>query len=188
MRWRRADRARQWQIERLPDLLYFVARALRGGHTLHTALVAAADDPAVSGDALRRAVERVAVGVPVRDELDRWAAALHHRDADLVRAVLNAGSATGAALAGALDRAATSLRDRAELQREVAALTAQARASALLLTVAPFGFLAVVAAADPAVLSRSFASFGGRLAFFVGVVLDALGWFWMRRLADGVDP
>jgi tight adherence protein B len=189
MRWFDAEeRDRRWQIARLAALLHGLSRALRGGKTLPAALQHVAADRAIAGAGLRRAARRVHDGSPVHEEIDRWATALEHRDADLVRAVVNTGAATGSALAASFDRAAASLQERSDLQREIAALTAQARASALLLTVAPVAFLLVVAISDPGVVAFAATTGIGRLALVCGVALDAVGWFWMRRLTAAVDP
>lgn len=186
-RWGAAARERRRQIEQLPAVLSGLARALRAGSTLHTALQRVAADDSLAGRGLQHAARRVCDGSPVRDEVDRWAASLDHRDADLVRAVLNTGAATGGALAGSFDRAAATLQERADLTREISALTAQARASALLLSLAPAAFLLVTMLIDPAVLAAAVGSTERRLALLVGVVLDALGWLWMRQLTAAVD-
>lgn len=182
----RNARARRREVAQLPEVLHLLARALRAGRTLHHAIGHVATDPA-AGEGFRHAARRVDDGAPVRVEIDRWAAALGHPDADLVRAVVNTGASTGSALAASFDRAAATLRERADLQREIRALTAQARASALLLTIAPLAFLVVVAVADPAVVGAGLASGPGRLALVVGVMLDLAGWVWMRRLAEAVE-
>lgn len=180
-------RARRWQIARLGAVLHGLARALRTGRTLPDALHKVAADRDVAGEELRRAARRVRDGSPVGEEIDRWATSLAHRDADLVRAVVNTGAATGSALAASFERAALSLRERADLQREIAALTAQARASALLLTVAPVLFLAIMAIADARVIAFAFTSGIGRLTVSCGIGLDLAGWFWMRRLTAAVE-
>jgi tight adherence protein B len=161
---------------------------LRSGKTLPAALQVVAGDATLVGEGLRRAARRVHDGSPVHEEIDRWATALAHRDADLVRAVVNTGATTGSALASSFDRAAASLRERADLQREIAALTAQARASAMLLTLAPVAFLGVMAMVDPRVVAFAVSTGVGRLSVFGGVALDIGGWFWMRRLTSAVDP
>lgn len=182
------ERARQRQVAQLPSLLHSLSRALRAGMTLHAALQHVAADSSVAGDGLRQCARRVRDGAPINDEVDRWAAGLAHRDADLVRAVVNTGAATGSALASSFDRAAASLQERADLRREIEALTAQARASAALLTVAPIVFLLVVAMADRSVLVVAVSSPAGRVALASGVVLDLAGWIWMRYLVAAVDP
>ena len=182
------ERARRRQIVQLASLLHALSRALRGGATLHTAIQQVATDGSVADDGFRRAAGRVRDGAPVNQEIDRWAAALQHRDADLVRAVINTGAATGSGLAASFDRAAATLDERAGLQREINALTAQARASAALLTLAPFAFLAVVATIDPTVVTTAVSATSGRVALVVGAALDLVGWMWMRRLTAAVDP
>jgi len=164
-----------------------MARALRSGATLHTALQRVAADASIAGRPLRDTARRVHDGSPVRSEIDRWAASFDHPDTDLVRAVLNTGAATGGALAKSFDRAATTLQERADLGREIAALTAQARASALLLSVAPIAFLLVVLAVDPTVVGPAVSTSGRRLAIALGLALDGLGWLWMQRLTSAID-
>lgn len=181
------DRERRCQLDQLPSLLHAMSRALRSGSTLHTALLQVAADPSVAAAPLQRVADRVRAGSAVEGEIDRWASDLDHPDADLVRAVINTGAATGSALAASFDRAAASLQERADLQREIVALTAQARASALLLTVAPVLFLGVMASVDPSVLATVLTTSGGRVALVVGVLLDLAGWVWMRRLTAAVD-
>ena len=189
MRWFDAEeRERRWQVARLAALLHGMSRALRSGKTLPDALQLIAADRTIAGAGLRRAARRVHDGSPVHEEIDRWATALGDRDADLVRAVVNTGAATGSSLATSFDRAAASLRERADLQREIAALTAQARASAMLLTLAPVAFLAVVAMTDSRVVAFAATTGVGRLAVSCGVALDVVGWLWMRRLTAAVDP
>lgn len=177
----------EWQVRRLAPLLFAIARELRGGATVHAAVQAVARDPAVAGASFVDLARRVAAGAPVVDELHRWAARLDHPDADLVRAVLGLGVSTGGALAATLERAAERIADRAELQREIRALSAPARASALLLTVAPVAFLAVLAAVDRRVLHTATGHPVAVVAVGVGFVLNGAGWLWMRRLAGAVE-
>jgi tight adherence protein B len=189
IRWFDADeRARRRQVADLAPLLHALSRALRGGMTLHAALQHVAAHSSAAGAAFVRHAQRVHDGSPVHQEIDRWAATLAHRDADLVRAVINTGAATGSALAASFDRAAASLQERADLQREISALTAQARASALLLTLAPVAFLVVMAVADPTIIRFATSTTLGRVALVAGVSLDTAGWVWMQRQAAAVDP
>lgn len=168
-------------------MLHAVASVLRRGGTLHQALAEVALDPDLAGSGLQVAAGRVDRGDNASDAIDAWASTLEHPDADMVRAVLRVGLSSGSALAVSLDRAAGSLQDRAELQREVRALSAQARASVMVLTVAPLLFLALMSFADPRIVSTAVGTSSGRVALMAGLVLDAGGWVWMRRLVDGVD-
>lgn len=168
-------------IERLPVTLRTMARELRAGATLQEAVRTVADDGPASG--FRTVVARIDAGAGVAEAIDRWAADLGHRDTDLVRAVLSTGAAAGGALAASLDRAAASLEERVELQREIRALSSQARTSAMVLTVSPLAFLAMMGVADSSVVEVVAYTGIGRACIGVGLVLDLAGWRWMRHLA-----
>ena len=102
------------------------------------------------------------------------------------RAVLGLGAATGAALADALDRTAEVIRERRELASELNALTAQSRASALLVAAAPVAFLAVFGLTDPGSLGVLVTSPLGWVCLLAGIGLDGIGFWWMRRLVGTV--
>lgn len=167
----------------LPLALELLARELRGGATLTMAMSAL---PAGVDLGLREARQRIDAGATVADELDRWSENLSPGDAVLVRSVLRLGVSTGAALADALDRTAAVLRERRQLAEELRALSAQSRASATMIAAAPVGFVLVFAVADPAALSFLFASPLGLLCLGAGLVLDGLGFWWMRHLVSSV--
>ena len=179
----------QWRVRRPPPpdlalVLELIARELRGGASLVSALAALPTDVDLGLHDLRR---RVDDGAAIGDELDRWGAAIPGDDGVLVRAVLRLGLSTGAALADALDRTAAVLRERGQLADELRALSAQSRASATMIAAAPLGFLLVFALADPGALSFLLASPLGWICLLVGVALDSIGFWWMRRLVAAVD-
>ena len=146
-----------------------------------TVALAEAGDPGLLG--VRR---RLDAGASLRDELDRWASAFPAEEALLVRAVLGLGASTGAALADALDRTAEVIRERRELASELNALTAQSRASALLVAAAPVAFLAVFGLTDPGSLGVLVTSPLGWVCLLAGIGLDGIGFWWMRRLVGTI--
>lgn len=179
----RDRRDRRLRRDRLPLVLELVARDLRSGTTLNAALtrVARAD-----GTGLAEAVGRIERGEPTVAALDRWLSTFPADDAALVGGVFQLGLRTGVATADALDRAAASLRVRHEVLAEVRALTAQSRASALVVAIAPVGFLTLVATADADASAFLFTTPGGWACLVVGLSLDAAGFWWMRRLVGRV--
>ena len=179
-------RRRRMAIAQLPEMLDVLARELRGGRNLHEALETAAALPALHSLGLDALVVRFASGERLVEALDRWAGALDHPDGDLVRAVVSLGSVTGGALAASMERAALTLRERAGLVDEVRVLTAQTRASALLLFVAPIGFLMLLLALDPASSTVLFATGVGQVCLVLGLVLNVCGFVWMRWLVASV--
>ena len=183
---RSQQRRRLAAIGQLPEMLDVLARELRGGRNLHEAIRTASSMESLRGLGLDALVARFASGERLVEALDRWAGELNHPDGDLVRAVVSLGSVTGGALAGSMERAALTLRERAGLVDEVRVLTAQTRASAMLLFVAPIGFLVLLLTLDPASSAAVFTTGAGRLCVVLGLLLDAVGFAWIRRLAGSV--
>lgn len=175
-RWRRPrdDRA-------LPGLLERVAREVRSGASLPAA-VAAAQAAVATDDRGRALVAALAHGVPLRVALVEWAGPDPSPARHLAATALVVAAETGGASAGVIDGVAETLRDRVALEREVAALSSQARASAALLVVAPVVVALLAASADPRIAAFLFASPAGWACIVVGVVLDAVGAAWMRAI------
>ncbi len=183
---RSQQRRRLVAIGQLPEMLDVLARELRGGRNLHEAIQTASSMSSLQGLGLDTLVTRFASGERLVEALDRWAGELNHPDGDLVRAVVSLGSVTGGALAGSMERAALTLRERAGLVDEVRVLTAQTRASAMVLFVAPLGFLVLLLTLDPASSAAVFTTGTGQLCVVLGLLLDIVGFAWMRRLAGSV--
>jgi tight adherence protein B len=169
-------------VAALPGFVDLVAARLRSGHTVPTALTDAADRPDPVAVDLRRALRRVDHGEPLPDALAWWAA---DRRLDAVRAVAGAfavAAATGGAAADALEGLARSLRDQLGARAEAAALSAQARMSAVVVGAAPVAYLAFASAVDPGAARVLVATPLGRMCLVFGVGLDVLGALWMRRI------
>ena len=160
-------------------LLESTTRRLRSGSSLRLAIEAAASDCAEP--AHRELAEVIDAGVPLRSVLEAWMV-----DAPsarrLVGTALRLASESGGAVASVLDGVAESLRDRLALDREVAALSSQARASALVLIVAPAVFAALMASIDSRVAAVQFTTPIGWGCCVVGLGLDVLGAVWMSKM------
>lgn len=184
-RWRARTRRRAGGA-RLADYLAAIAREVRGGGTVTAAFVAVtAVHPA--GAPLRPAWARVVDGAPLTDALQRIESPrhgrAHHRaDLDLVAHTLACAAEVGGAPAVALDAAASVLREREAVAADARAHSAQARLSARVLTVVPLAFAAWTATTDERARHTYLASSVGALCLATGVVLNGLGWWWMRRI------
>ncbi len=97
------------------------------------------------------------------------------------------GEDTGAALAGVLGRVATDLADVDEQRRTVAVALAGPRASAGLLTALPLVGIGLGAAMGARPWEFLFGPPAGRVVCCVGVVLDAAGVFWIRRILSRAE-
>jgi tight adherence protein B len=155
-----------------------ISRIVRSGASLPTALRSAAPTPALArvlapiglaldrGDSVANATQRVVAG---------------SSSVDLALGVLRACAELGGPAAQPLDRTASTLRARAADVAERQVHSAQARLSAIVLTLLPGGALALLLTTSAA----SRAAITGPTGLFclsAGVALNATGWWWMRRI------
>lgn len=159
-----------------------VARSLRSGAGLHTALRGSTRVAGVHTDGLAALVGSLDAGVPLAVALGAWRGSQPSPEVSLAAAVLGFGLASGGSVARAVDGAAATLRERLALSGETRVLATQARASAVVVGGAPVAFTAVVVLADPRVAGVLFGSIPGLLCLVVGVVLEVTCVIWMRRL------
>ena len=103
----------------------------------------------------------------------------------LLAPVLVAAAELGGPAASALDRVADTLLARAAERAERRTSSAQARLSARVLTMMPFGVLGVLVLTEPAIRDVV-ATPAGTACVVAGCALNGLGWWWMRTLIVGV--
>ncbi|MGB0114321.1 MAG: type II secretion system F family protein [Ilumatobacteraceae bacterium] len=156
-----------------------LSRRVRAGSTLRDALqhVRPADRATEAATrSLRLALERGrATGEAITGLGDRGP---HLR---LALQVIAAIATIGGSSAAAIDRTAAALRQRAADVDERGVQAAQAQLSAHVLTAVPLLMLGLLLATDPDV--RHVASGPvGALCIGAGLVLNAIGWLWMRRV------
>ncbi len=171
--------------EAVPMMLEGAAAELRGGATVERAVDAAASGDGALAPDLRRVLARVGVGARFGDALASWP---DERDIPGVRAAagsLALAAEVGGPAADALDGLASSLRERLGAIADARALSAQARLSAVVVGAGPVGYLVLSALADPAATGRLFSTRSGQVCLVAGLLFEALGALWMRRILGG---
>ena len=103
-------------------------------------------------------------------------------DRAIVEHTIAASLRLGGAVAPALDAAAAVLRERSASAAEAAAHSAQARLSALVLTLVPVGFAMFGIIASQRTRAAYVHSSIGLACATVGMALNVTGWWWMRRI------
>jgi tight adherence protein B len=192
-RWARALRAIPTHVTRrrhdvdvvrcLPAAVDGIARSLRAGSSVRLALAeAAAAAPAALGRDLGLVVRAGDQGIPLREAIERWSVQRPLPAVRLTAAALVLGVDAGAGLARSLDGVASTLYERAAIEREVRALSTQARYSAGVLAIAPLIFLGVVALIEPATTSFLVGTPAGLACLAAGLAFDLTGGWWMARI------
>lgn len=169
----------------LADMIRFldtVARLLRSGHGVHTALRHATNVAGVHAGPLHNVVRELDGGIPLAGALASWRRRCPRPSVALAAGVLTFGLSSGGSMARGVDAAAATLRERLTLVSDVRVLAAQARASALVVAAAPVGFTIVVGLADPRIFNFLFTTPAGWVCIGVGAALETGCVVWMRSL------
>jgi tight adherence protein B len=182
LRARAAERSRRDQ--QMPGALERLATALRSGASLPQALreVGEALDPPLGPEVatLAQAAER---GRPLLGVLDEWSSAHDDPGTRLAATALVLATVVGSTPARAIDGVAATVRERLDLAAERRALAVQARTSALVLSVAPVGFAALLVVGDTAAAGFLLGTPAGWACLALGLALDVTGAWWMTRLS-----
>jgi tight adherence protein B len=171
-------------VAALPDVLERVAGGLRAGAAPLGALaeVAVGTDLPESLAADLARVVRCAEERGLAVALERWAGERPLPAVAATAAALEVAVGAGGPAAPALDGLAAGLRDRHDAVAEIAALSAQARLSAIVVGGAPFGSLALSLLVDPRVAPTLIGTGVGRACLLAGIALECFAGLWMQRI------
>jgi tight adherence protein B len=167
----------------LPDVLQLVASSLRSGFTLSQALdavVSEGNQP--SAGEFGRALGEARLGVEVEDALDKVAERMDCRDLSWVVMAVRISRQVGGNLAEVLLTTVHTMRERAQMKRQVKALSAEGRLSAYVLVAMPIGigfWLFMTQRAYLRPLYTTGIGIGMLVAAIVGLVV---GSWWLSRI------
>jgi tight adherence protein B len=88
----------------------------------------------------------------------------------------------GGDLAEVLDHVAETIRSRNSVRRQVQALSAEGRLSAVILLLLPIGMVGVIAVTNPSYLDELTTTSTGTVLIVAGITLLVVGGLWMRKM------
>jgi len=171
-----------------PELLAFLARAIRAGHSLTAAVIWAGETfPGAMGEAFSRIRTQLQCGIDLRQALNDLS--LRYPLAELRMLVLGLRIAQelGGPLPDLLDQLASNSRARLQLRSRVSALSAEARWSGWFLAVLPIVLASGLSLWRPEHMAVLWADPRGQLLTLAAVSLSLGGGLWMKRLVEQVD-
>lgn len=177
----RSDRRKAAFAEQLDDILALLASNLRAGHSLPQALDSLTGDieePASSE--IIRAVTQVRVGRDLTEALSDVAERMDSDDFRWITQAIAIHRQVGGNLAEVLDTVANTIRERGQVRRQVASLSAEGRLSAYVLIALPFFVVLFLSLVNPGYLAVFTATAIGWAMLAVAAVLLVVGIFWLR--------
>lgn len=183
--WRRRSmRLRRFELL-LPPTLTLLASSMRSGFSFLQGLETAA---AEARDPIRRELQRVLtevrLGRDLEDAMLDVAERMRSRDLAWTVMAIRIQREVGGNLAALLDTVADTMSKRAQLRREVAALTAEGRISAIVLSIFPPVAAFMMYAVRGDYFAPLFERALGWVAIAGAVVMNVAGWLWLRRIVD----
>jgi tight adherence protein B len=178
----RAGRRRSAFADQLDDSLQLMASSLRAGHSLLRAVDAVSQD-AVSptSEEFARIVNETRVGRDLGDSLDEVAERMGSEDFTWVAQAIAIHREVGGNLAEVLDAVGHTIRERNQIRRQVKALSAEGKLSAMVLGALPFGIVAFVSMTNPSYMAKFTQSVAGYAMIAAAVVLMSIGGFWLKK-------
>ena len=181
---KRDRRIKQFDAQ-LPDGLNLLASSMRAGFSFMQGLEAVASE---ARDPLKRELHRAfteaRLGRPVDVALEDCAIRMKSGDLQWVVLALRIQREVGGNLAELLVTVADTMTQRERLRREIGALTAEGRFSAIILSIMPFFFLLLFQVLQPDYVPKLFHKPLGVIALIGAVIGNIVGWFWLRRIVD----
>tara|TARA_R110000751_G_scaffold73434_1_gene148549 strand:+ start:3694 stop:4662 length:969 start_codon:yes stop_codon:yes gene_type:complete len=178
-----ARRVRRFN-EALPDCLDILARGLRAGQPIPAALsVVAQHATGIAQDEFRRCCEELKLGVPLIRALTGMAERIGSPEAHFVTVATSLQAETGGNLVETLENLAELLRERKKLRKKAAALTAEIRVSAVILSSLPFVVAVTLYFMNPGYLNPLITDPRGQIMAMAAVASLAMGIFSMYRLS-----
>jgi len=172
-------------IAELPNAIDVVTRGMKSGLPLGECLQVIARESAepLCGE-FREVVEQQRVGVPLSEALEKLVARMPLPEVKFLAIVISIQQQAGGNLSEALGNLAAVLRGRFQLRMKVKALSAEAKAGAIVLAALPPTVILLVYGSSPDYMVPLFATRTGNFALEFSAVWMLIGILVMRKMIN----
>ncbi|MGY1623649.1 type II secretion system F family protein [Geodermatophilus sp. SYSU D00965] len=168
--------------DQLDDALQLMASSLRAGHSLLRAVDSVATEAAApTCEEFARIVNETRVGRDLGDALDEVAERTNSDDFRWTAQAIAIHREVGGNLAEVLDTVGHTIRERNAIRRQVKALSAEGKLSAIVLMALPFGVIGFLSVVNPDYLAAFTSSLAGYAMTGIAAVLLVVGALWLRK-------
>ena len=171
--------------EQLGDCLITVANALRAGYSFQQTveIIAHEMEPPIS-DEFAKMTHDIVMGMPLEDALNNANHRVGSPDFELVITAVLIQHEVGGNLAQILDNISYTIAERIRMKREISALTAQGRFSAIVLLLLPFAAGSAMYVVNHDDFVQMLHDPMGQMAMIASFALEIVGYFVIRRIVD----
>ncbi len=129
-----------------------------------------------------RVIGQTNIGVSIYDALDNLSKRMPSNETMMMARAMRIQSQTGGDLGKILEHLANTIKERRRIQRKISALTAEGRASAMILSGLPPFLGGFISLTEPSMGHALFFTAPGHVALGIVCVLEGLGVFFLARM------
>ena len=182
--WKRRSRMKQFAAQ-LPDAMSLIARALRSGHSLASAMSVIVDEmPAPISVEFGMAFEEQNLGIPIERALRSMSKRMPNFDLRFFVTAVAIQKQAGGDLAEILDKISYVIRERFKILGTVSALTAEGRLSGIVLMALPVGLFMAVYSMNAEYVSLLFTDPFGQKMVAGALFMQLLGAVVIKKIVD----
>jgi tight adherence protein B len=178
-------RRRQATLDKqLPDVLEFIARSLKAGHSFNSSIqIAVSESPQPISEEFKLVFDQINFGAQVHDALEDLTRRVDCTEIRYFVIAVLVNREVGGDLAELLQNVAKLIRERLVLRQSIRVLTAEGRTSAWILGLLPFVLGAAIAFINPASNEILFTDETGQVLLTITGLMMLIGTYWMYRIS-----
>ena len=181
----RIKKRQQRFADQLEDALQLMASGLRAGHSLPQTLASVAKEAEEPiAEEFARVVNETRLGRDLVVALELTAARMDSDDFAWITQAIAINREVGGNLADVLDGVADTIRQRNEVRRQVATLSAEGRLSARILMGLPFAIGGFLLLTNPGYLEPLISSPLGYGLLIIGALMLLIGGLWLKKTVE----
>ncbi len=172
-------------VNQLGDMLSMVASALRAGFSFVQAVeIVSKEMAAPMSVEVSKLIREINVGVPMETALEDINRRVECPEFELITTAVLIQRQVGGNLAQILDNISDTINERIRMKREVLALTAQGRMSAVVLALLPMALAAFLFSVHHDYFDPLLESPMGKIAIGIALLMELLGYLVIKRIVD----
>jgi tight adherence protein B len=184
LEFRRKRRLRKFEMQ-LPDVLNLMSGSMRAGFSFSQGLEQVAEE---ASEPARRELQRCftesRLGRPIEDSMEESANRMHSVDLMWAVMAIRIQREVGGNLSELLLTVADTMVARERLRRDVAALTAEGKISAIVLGILPVGLGLFIYTSNPGYMDPLFDKTVGNFMLGGSILLAFFGFYWMKKTIE----
>ncbi len=172
--------------EQLPGFLEHMMRILNAGNSLEEALAAATEEcPEPLSEIFERVSRQVRLGAPIEETLTEVAGLSGMRELQVMALATQINRRFGGSLKRIFKSLVAAIHQQDAARREMRALTAETRFSAVVLAIVPMGMMLYILSQNPSYYQEMWSDSSGRTLLMAAVILQVIGVAVIWRMVNG---